>query len=526
MAEDDDSSLDTVMYRHIDATNSTKKVLIPVRLHQIETGGQSANPEHIPEPDLRIEPDFIPADNVEMDKEIPNISSKNTKRQWHYMKEFVSRIDDILLLMQAREALPGSGCCSECSHSVGRWRCRECTNPKLLCRSCMRKTHFSNPFHRIERWTGTYFRRAALWEVGVFLTLPHQHAPNICSNLQWQHKILEMFQREKDGRDDTNDDQAEPNQVSDPIDAEPEPDHDQIREAEQDAATMSLLDDMLEGRNTDDLLEEDDNNEREDADADIQDQDAGASGFLNYIHHRTPEAESDPGSGPTPHQDALNNQYVRVVHTNGIHHIALVCCTCKGKENIVNDLFYASMVPTSFVRIRTIFTTALLDHFRLCNLELRSSAYQFYQVLRRFTMPMAPWKVATLYHELRRLSRLWRWVKKLRWAGYGLKRDQQNEPQPGELSDFCPACPQAGINIPDNWRGDPNRWAFRRVLTADGNFKADHVRQKNQADDIWLYDGMGMTARRSEYKEFLSKALETSTVSHLYSDSDPNIGLG
>ena len=47
----------------------------------------------------------------------------------------------------------------------------------------------------------------------------------------------------------------------------------------------------------------------------------------------------------------------------------------------------------------------------------------------------------------------------------------------------------------------------------DGNFKANHVRQKNAAEDIWLYEGSGMTARRSEYESFLKTAKESSGVS-------------
>ncbi len=56
---------------------------------------------------------------------------------------------------------------------------------------------------------------------------------------------------------------------------------------------------------------------------------------------------------------------------------------------------------------------------------------------------------------------------------------------------------------------------------ADGNFKADHVRQKTQADDMWLSDGSGMTARRSEYNEFLASAQELSTVSGSASGRPP-----
>jgi hypothetical protein len=215
-----------------------------------------------------------------------------------------------------------------------------------------------------------------------------------------------------------------------------------------------------------------------------------------------------------PNRDALNNEYVRVVHTNGIHHIALVYCSCRGHENIITDLIYAGWVPTSFIRIRTIFTAAVLDRFRYCNLEMRSSAYQFSQMLRRITNSLNPARVVNLYQELRRLSRLWRWLKKLRWAGYAQKTGKPLTPKPGELGIFCPACPQVGINIPDNWKDDPNSsWVFRRFLTVDGNFKADHVRQKSAADDMWLSDGLGMTTKRSEYIEFLKTAKERKTVS-------------
>jgi hypothetical protein len=48
---------------------------------------------------------------------------------------------------------------------------------------------------------------------------------------------------------------------------------------------------------------------------------------------------------------------------------------------------------------------------------------------------------------------------------------------------------------------------------ADGNFKADHVRQKNEVDDVWLSEGSGMIPRRQEYLTFLATAIERLTVS-------------
>jgi len=118
---------------------------------------------------------------------------------------------------------------------------------------------------------------------------------------------------------------------------------------------------------------------------------------------------------------------------------------------------HAGFVATSFKRIRTLFTTSVLDFFRYSNLEMKASAYQFFQLLRRVTMPFAPTEVVNFYQELRRLSRTWCWMKKLKWAGFGHKQANVMKPGLGELSVFCPACPQPGINIADDWRRDPRR---------------------------------------------------------------------
>ena len=445
-----------------------------------------------------------------------------------YMKEFVARADVICQALLAREALPDENLCFKCVTAMGKWRCIDCIAGHLLCRGCMRHAHFPNPFHRIECWNGIYFRAAALWEVGVYLSLRHHQTPTVCANLKWQSRVLEILQEQKDQHDPL---ENEPPPVhtsfSGPV-PDPEPMSDPERDAANDSSIMRMLDQMLEGANPDSILEEDDEAEGHDLEAEVGDNDVGAAaGFQTYIQQPNdwPNTGYIPAANVTPEaprQDALNNQYVWVVHTNGIHHIALVSCTCRGQQNIIDDLFYAQMVPVSFERVRTLFTTAVLDRFRLSNLEMKSSAYQFFQMLRRLTKPMNPASVVNLYHELRRLSRLWRWVKKLKWAGYGQEDPNDTfEPRPGELALFCPACPQEGINLPETWKEDENRWVYQWIFTADGNFKADHVRQKCAADDIWLSDGLGMTTGRVGYKEFLETAQERSTVSHFHGLFDP-----
>jgi hypothetical protein len=65
------------------------------------------------------------------------------------------------------------------------------------------------------------------------------------------------------------------------------------------------------------------------------------------------------------------------------------------------------------------------------------------------------------------------------------------------------------------------RWVYKRIFVADGNFKADHVRQKNEAGDVWLSEGSGMIPRREEYMSFLATAIERLTVSPCHAGSGP-----
>ena len=57
------------------------------------------------------------------------------------------------------------------------------------------------------------------------------------------------------------------------------------------------------------------------------------------------------------------------------------------------------------------------------------------------------------------------------------------------------------------------------MLVADGNFKADHVRQQSDGD-VWLLDGGGMSANREEYFSFLASAIERLTVRSFVAGAD------
>ncbi|KAH9035448.1 hypothetical protein EDB83DRAFT_2228949 [Lactarius deliciosus] len=67
------------------------------------------------------------------------------------------------------------------------WRCTECFPTLVLCRECCRKSHQWLPFHRVQRWTGTYFTSSWMWEVGISLHLGH--SGNLCPNQSMYHQV-------------------------------------------------------------------------------------------------------------------------------------------------------------------------------------------------------------------------------------------------------------------------------------------------------------------------------------------------
>jgi hypothetical protein len=55
-----------------------------------------------------------------------------------------------------------------------------------------------------------------------------------------------------------------------------------------------------------------------------------------------------------------------------------------------------------------------------------------------------------LYKQLLRVSRQWRDLKNRMEQGIGHQSDETIPD--GSMAVFCPACPQPGINLPEDWK--------------------------------------------------------------------------
>ena len=113
-----------------------------------------------------------------------------------------------------------------------------------------------------------------------------------------------------------------------------------------------------------------------DADDDITDIPFYLPDHMAYpdpLHSQGQYASLNMSIQPLPQADVMNNSYVRIVHTNGVHHLAMMCCTCHGADSILLDLVVHQLLLASFKRIQTLFLAQVLDAFHLSNLELKAS---------------------------------------------------------------------------------------------------------------------------------------------------------
>jgi hypothetical protein len=112
------------------------------------------------------------------------------------------------------------------------------------------------------------------------------------------------------------------------------------------------------------------------------------------------------------------------------------------------------------------------------------------------------------YQELIRVNRQ---MRKLEWSKRFGSIYEKSSISPN-LTIFCPACPQPGINLPPDWKSLPE-WSLRRTTTVDGNFHADKIKTRRPDLDVNLTNGQGFMADDIPYQEYLRDAKERPIVS-------------
>lgn len=289
--------------------------------------------------------------------------------------------------------------CIVCRGSA-RWRCLCCLGRPMFCRGCCRKSHGKLIYHRLQKWTGLYFQDASLWEVGVRLCVGHMG-----ENCPSQETLLEAcssLEAIKDKADVPNAQFQQPQRHDDPDYA-----------GDDDPEDPDYVDNDPDDPNWEDV----------------------------------PASQTDPLRTPTPTSDELDIEHLLLADASGLISLPTIWCACEAaaEHNLDEDLLDLQLFPVSYNKIKTVFTFRCLDDYRLSNLECKTTAYQYFQKLRRLTNPALPQSVPNRYNEFRRATRQWRNLKLRKWFGFG---HRVLAPMKGSMALFCAACPQPGVNLP------------------------------------------------------------------------------
>ena len=109
-------------------------------------------------------------------------------------------------------------------------------------------------------------------------------------------------------------------------------------------------------------------------------------------------------------------------------------------------------------------------------------------------------------------------------SGLGHQADQVI-PEDGSMAIFCPACPQPGLNLPDDWQTKYSPYVHKscpifydhicansneliRTFIMDGNFSAEHMRYRTTEKDVPLSPGMAFMSNPDLYKSHLQSGAE------------------
>ncbi|KAJ7037089.1 hypothetical protein C8F04DRAFT_1180815 [Mycena alexandri] len=223
----------------------------------------------------------------------------------------------------------------------------------------------------------------------------------------------------------------------------------------------------------------------------------------------------DPADPRCAAPDSAAGEAFVIVDSDGVHEVALDFCGCGPGGAKSRQLLRAGLYAATGVNPRTAATFGLLRRFHLLSLESKISAYEFYNSLARGTNntgiePLAKvgdnhsyrghWSLRPAqdrYHEFLRMTRQWRSLQMLKRAGRGHDPTGPMGTAPGECALLCPACPQPGKNLPENWENAPDsvKFIYALFLAMDANFRLKRKDVSSEEADPGLGSGWSFFLR-------------------------------
>ncbi|KAJ7015755.1 hypothetical protein C8F04DRAFT_1284868 [Mycena alexandri] len=137
-----------------------------------------------------------------------------------------------------------------------------------------------------------------------------------------------------------------------------------------------------------------------------------------------------------------------VVHSNGIHAVAVDFCGCENAHmagTTREQTLRMSWFPATDLEPQTCATFRVVELFHILTLQGKVTTYDFYSGLEKLTDNAGLLKLKDRYKSFMRIMREWRHLVMT---------------MPGELGPDCPGCPRPKVNIPDDWESATEEQRF------------------------------------------------------------------
>ncbi|KAJ7817572.1 hypothetical protein B0H13DRAFT_2379555 [Mycena leptocephala] len=219
-------------------------------------------------------------------------------------------------------------------------------------------------------------------------------------------------------------------------------------------------------------------------------------------------------SNPTPaHQDFT------VIHSNGIHAVAVDYCGCSQAHAAgerIEQTLRRSWYPATNLEPQTCATFRVLETFHIMTLQGKVTTYDFYGGLEKLTDNAGLGNMKDRYKSFMRIMREWRHLVMLKRAARGNDGKRKvAQTLPGELAVTCPACPQPGVNLPADWESATGEQRFLYILyiAIDACFRLKRRLVSSEKKDPGLGTGWAYFTEDVPYRKYLMSVTDQKEMS-------------
>ncbi|EIN10159.1 hypothetical protein PUNSTDRAFT_64703, partial [Punctularia strigosozonata HHB-11173 SS5] len=200
-----------------------------------------------------------------------------------------------------------------------------------------------------------------------------------------------------------------------------------------------------------------------------------------------------------------------VFDANGYHSVDVRFCVCLPTPPW-KQLLDVGWYPASSQEPRTAFTFSFLDTYHRLTLQGKISLHDYYLSVTHKTDNAGLNEQMSRYHEATLATRQWSHLMLLKRSARGHDPSGIRNTSKGALTVACPACPQPGWNIPDDWDKCPpeQRWIYTLFIALDACFRLKNKDRK--IHDPELGNGWGYCVEETSYQEHLKEYVEIEEV--------------